>query len=115
MGLLAIHWPSTRCRLELDRLYRGGTWRRGATCPAQPCVWAPSCALTNYLTTAKAHHVQKFGVHRSRDLLIRFDLRSTFIKMVAYALQDMCGHVAFVSFVSLVSLVSLCQHTFTAI
>ena len=35
--------------------------------------------------------------------------------MVAYALPDMCGHVAFVSFVSLVSLVSLCPHTFTAI
>ena len=52
---------------------------------------------------------------------MRLDLKSTFLKMVAYALQDMCGHVAFVSlvslvsFVSLVSLVSLCPHTFTAI
>jgi len=43
---------------------------------------------------------------------MRLDLKSTFLKMVAYALQDMCGHVAFVS---LVSLVSLCPHTFTAI
>jgi hypothetical protein len=40
---------------------------------------------------------------------MRFDLRSTFLKMLAYALQDMHGHVAFVS------LVSLCPHTFTAI